>query len=126
MKRFWLGVIILAGLLALGVGVTVAVDRFCRPISRELAEAAQAAEQGNWDRAKRLAARANERWDQHRALHAAVTNHEPMEEIDALFEQLEIYRRAADGLRFAECCARLASMTDAVGESQAIRWWNLL
>lgn len=126
MKRFWLGVIILSGLLVLGFTAMVAVDRFCQPISRNLTEAACAVELGNWDLAHQLATQANERWEQHRALHAAVTNHEPMEEIDALFEQLEIYRQAEDGLRFAECCARLASMTDAVSESQAIYWWNLL
>lgn len=126
MTRFWLGTAVLACLLALGIAVTVVVDRFCEPISRELSEASHAAVQGSWEQAEALSDRARQRWEQHRAVYAAVTNHEPMEQIDALFDQLKIYGRARDGLRFAECCARLASLTGAVGESQAIYWWNLL
>ena len=126
MKRFWLGLAILVGLMALGIAVTVMVDRFCAPISRELDRACLAVQQGKWDQAEQLSGWAKKRWEKHRALHAAVTNHEPMEQIDALFDQLEIYKQARDSLRFAECCARLVSLTDAVAEFQAIYWWNLL
>lgn len=126
MKRFWLGTAVLAALLALGIATTVAVDRFCQPISQELTRAEQAARAGQWSQAGQLSDRARQRWEQHRALHAAVTNHEPMEEIDALFRQLDIYTAEGDSLRFAECCARLASLTEAIAEAQAICWWNLL
>lgn len=126
MKRFWLGSGILAVLLALGITATVAVDRFCQPISRDLTLAAQVVRRNEWVQAEQLADSARQRWQQHRALHAAVTNHEPMEEIDALFDQLKIYAEEGDSLHFAECCVRLASLTEAVAESQAIHWWNLL
>ena len=126
MKRFWLGVMILAGLLALGIGVTVAVNRFCDPISGELSQASDAVLQDQWAAAEQAARRARSRWERHRALHAAVGNHEPMEEIDSLFEQLEIYSRQRDGLRFAECCAQLASLITTLGEAQGVYWWNVL
>ena len=126
MMRFWLGVGILLGLLVLGIVVTLAVGQFCEPISQKLSEASLTAQQGRWELAEQLSERARQRWEQHRALHAAVSNHEPMEQIDALFSQLEIYRKTKDGVRFAECCAQLSSLTAALGESQAVYWWNLL
>ena len=126
MTRFWLGAGLLAWLLAMGIGITVAVDRFCDPISGDLSRASVLVQQGRWEQAEQLSTQAQQRWEQHRALHAAVSNHEPMEQIDALFEQLKIYSQAGDGLRFAECCAQLSSLTEALGESQAVYWWNLL
>ena len=121
MTRFWLGAAILAVLLGLGIGITVAVDRFCDPISADLSRAAAVVQQNRWEQAQKLSDGAQQRWQKHRALHAAVSNHEPMEQIDALFEQLKIYSRAGDSLRFAECCAQLASLTAALGESRRRR-----
>lgn len=122
MKRFWIGVSVMAVLLAVGLSVTVAIDTLCAPISHQLQQAAQTEA---WEQATALAATAQQSWQQRRKFCAAVTDHEPMEQIDALFCSLEVYIRQQDRTRFHEACARLASMTDAIGDAQTICWWHI-
>lgn len=122
MRRVWLGIGLLVGLLAFGVFVTVGIHRICAPISEQLEQAAQAA---SAEEALPLCQAARRRWETYRQLTAAVTDHEPMEEIDALYEELEAYAQWGDQKRFAQCCARLASQTRAIAEAQAVNWWNI-
>lgn len=122
MRRVWLGIGILAGLLALGIFVTVGAHRICAPISEQLEQAAQAA---SAEEALPLCRAARRRWETYRRMTAAVTDHEPMEEIDALYEELKVYAQWGDQKRFAQCCARLASQTRAIAEAQAVNWWNI-
>jgi len=126
MKRFWFGAALLAVLLGLGIAATLGMAWICDPISHRLDEAADAVQDGQWEQALTMADSARVHWEQWRSISAAVTNHEPMEEVDALFEALEIFARQRDTVRFADCCARLSALTAAISESQAIYWWNIL
>ena len=126
MKRLWLGIGILAVLLALGCLTAFGVSRLCTPAAEALEQASDAVQTGQWEDALDLAARARRRWERYRELNAAVTNHEPMEEVDALFASLEVYGRRRDILGFADCCARLSSLIRAIAESQSAHWWNVL
>ena len=122
MKRFWVGVAITALLLGLGITVTVGMHRICLPISQALEQAAHAED---WASALALSRRARADWERWQQLSAAVTDHEPMEEIDALYHALEIYAKHEDVLRFSEACAQLSSMTEAIAESQSVNWWHI-
>ena len=126
MKRFWLGIGILFVLVVLGVTATVGMHRICDPLTHQLEQAAQAAQAGQWEQALRLSGDARARWEHFRKLSASVTSHEPMEEADALFQMLEVFYQQRDQAHFAECCVHLASLTDAISESQSVYWWTVL
>jgi hypothetical protein len=57
---------------------------------------------------------------------AAVTDHEPMEEMDILFAQLPIYYETDSSLNFAAVCSDLSLLMQAIGENQALKWWGVL
>ncbi len=126
MKRFWIGLIHLAVLLALGIFTTVAMDRVHSSLSLELSQAGAAASEGNWLRAADLVRQAKDHWEQCRGAIAAAASHEPMEEIDSLFDQAEIYLAHRDQLGFVLCCASLRCRMQAMGEAHAISWRSLL
>lgn len=125
MKHLWIGLALLALLLGAGILTTAGVDWICQPLCRDLTQAAELAQTGEWAEAISLAERSHSRWTKYRNLCAAVTNHEPMEEVDMLFDSLAIFAEAGDTLRFADCCARLSALTDAVADTQALVWWNV-
>lgn len=126
MKRLWLGVAILAILLGIGIATTVFARQTHGNISQTLDLATNAALRGKWQEAKALSAEAKSTWESTRKITASLADHEPMEEIDDLFSQMEIYMVTRQQIPFAACCASLAVLTDAIGEAQAINWWSLL
>ncbi len=126
MKRLWLGIGVLLVLLGLGLGAIGAINGICGPISGDLKAAARAAQGENWEEALTLSQRARDRWERWAHVSASLTNHEPMEQIEALFQALEIYGRQRDSLGFSDCSARLASLTEAIAEAQGVYWWSIL
>lgn len=126
MKRLWIGVLILFLLLGAGIGITVFADHVHTGISDTLGQAADAALTGDWYTATELSSAARDRWDTYRKITAAIADHEPMEEIDSLFSQLEVYEKAKQAISFSACCEALSIFTKAIGESQSVSWWSLL
>ena len=126
MKRLWLGVAMLAVLFSLGLASTAGVGRVCKPISQNLSSAADHVQEGEWEQAVALSQQAKSRWERWHHIVAALTDHEPMDEVDSLFATLDIYARENDKIRFADCCARLSALIEAVGEAQAVYWWSIL
>lgn len=125
MRRFWLGVGLLAVLLALGVTATLGVKGFCRPLKAQLRQAQQAALEKDWDRALELQEKSRGQWQRYRKLCAAITDHAPMERIDEMFRTLEVFGREQDAVRFAQTCAQIGAVAEAVEEAQAVNWWNI-
>ena len=125
MKHLWIGLALLALLLGAGGLATVGMDRICEPLGQDLTQAADRVQAGEWDQAISLAESSHNRWTKYRNLCASITNHEPMEEVDMLFDSLQIFADARDPVRFADCCARLSALTDAISEAQALVWWNV-
>lgn len=126
MKRFWIGAILLLVLLAMGICSTVAMGSFHRKLSRELDSISAAAMAEDWDRTQASLQQAHSYWLCHRRYVAAAASHKPIEEIDSLYSQLEIYLQRRDSMGFALCCTTLRHRTEALGEAQSINWWNLL
>lgn len=125
-RRFWYGVGILTVFLALGLWTAWGMNANQRPVTEQLEQAAQAALSGDMEQGIVLAMTAKEDWQRHRDLTAAVADHAPMEEIDSLFAQVEIYATAEKTVDFAAYCTRLARLVEAVGEAHSLTWQNLL
>ena len=126
MKRLWIGITILSLLLAVGIGTTVFATRTQQDISQTLKLASEAALEGKWQEATILSQNAKMEWDRCRKATAAIADHEPMEEIDDLFSQMEVYLTTKQPLPFSVCCASLSVLTEAIGEAHAVNWWSLL
>lgn len=126
MKRFWIGIGLLGALLVAGIWAMVAAERVHTPISDLLEEAAEESLEGDLSAGIMLAQQAEERWQRHREAVAAGANHEPMDEIDGLFAQVQVYAQSRQTVAFAACCARLAELVEAMGESHGLSWWSVL
>ena len=126
MKRFWIGICVLALLLAGGWVTTVAIERAHAPISRDLALASQAALDGDWNAAVQFSESATEKWLRCQDFTAAFTDHGVLEEMDTLFAEVAVYRQAQSYLSFAAVCAHLSRLADAVAQSHLPKWQNLL
>lgn len=126
MKRLWLGVGILVGLLLLGFLTTWFMVWIHEPLGAELAKAEELARTGDWEEAVKVAHQARQRWEHYRSISAAVTDHAPMEQIDALFLELETYIQQREQVHFCAVCAQLSGWVEAVADAQRITWWSVL
>ena len=126
MKRGWIGFLLLVSLLAGGTLSAWDLSSQQEPLEKVLAEASQCALTDDWERALALAEQAEREWERRWRLTAVFSDHGPMEEIDGMLAQLEVYAQAQDPLSFAALCAELSREMAAVGDSHVPTWWNLL
>lgn len=126
MKRCWFGVALLILILVLGIAVTWLMDQYHTPIAQQLQQAALCAENAQWEQTRQYTASARSRWEQHRKFSASFADHEPMEEIDRLFAELEIWLQKKDSAHCASICGRLSKAAEAMVDAHAFVWWNLL
>ena len=126
MKRGWIGLILLLVLLAGGLITTWHMEKTCEAVSQTLEAAGTLAQAEDWEGAQRLARRARQEWEKNWRLAAALTDHEPMEQVDGQLAQLKVYQDQLDGVTFAALCAQTASQIRDIGEAHGLKWWNLL
>lgn len=126
MKKFVIGIAVLSLLLIAGLLVAKSTEEMYKPIISLLDDAANTALTGDFEDAKQQAQNAKHLWDQRKNATATVADHTPMEEIDHLFAEAEIYARTEEVPHFAACCAQLAAMVQAMGDAHALNLWNLL
>lgn len=126
MGRFWIGVILLVGLLILGFWVSAAMDGVHQEIADTLEQAARFTFSGETARGVATAGKARAQWQRRWHTTASVADHAPMDEIDSLFAQMDMYEKTGNYSEFTACCHRIAKLVRAVGEAHALNWWNLL
>ena len=126
MKRIRTGACILLLLLAAGIFCSLSMQKIHRGISQQLRQAAQYAQNGQWQQACTQAQQARQAWETARNMTAATADHTPMDEIEGLFAQLEVYTTQQQPADFAATCLLLAKLTDAIGANHRLNWQNLL
>ena len=126
MKRSKFGFGLLLALLILGLVSTWAIIRSTAPITETLRRAGERGFLGDWDDAMASMAEAKGCWEKTYPLCASLTDHEPMEDINSLFAQLEVYGESRDTRNFVAVCALLAENLNAIGEAHTLKWWNVL
>ena len=126
MKRIWIGITVLAVLLASGCAVTYFMERCHRPISEHLAQAAEAALAEDWPRAEELANQAQEKWQRCRDFTAAFADHSVLDEAESLLGEIAVYAAARESLSFAATCSHLSRLAEAIAQSHSPLWQNLL
>lgn len=126
MKRFWLGVGLMAALLALGIFETHKVHALTHPVVDMVEKAGEAAAQANWEQAAALLEEAQSLWEKHWGFLSAMHHHGPMEEIDSQFSRAEALLESRSSWEFSANCARLAELIRAMGEGHQLNLQNLL
>ena len=126
MKRGWIGLALLAVLLASGLLTARKMEEFHSDGAQMLTRAGVYALEDNWAPARELAFQAMKHWQEHREFTAAFADHEPMEDVDCLFAQLPAYARQEDAAHFAAICAELSKRLEAVSNAHSFLWWNVL
>lgn len=122
-RRFYIGIGLLGLLLVLGVFAAWAMEQGQMPLAEKLELAALSEDlQTGID----LARQAKKQWKSCWKAVAAVADQTPMDEIDTLFAELEVYARENEQVHFAACCSQLASLLRAVAEAHKLSWWNML
>ena len=126
MNRLWIGVGILVLLLAMGIGILWGSTVFFGKFSENLEQAGELALVGNWTAATEKAAKSRAQWEYWQHFWSAFTDHEPMEQMQTLFSQLEVYQQKQLEVDFATVCRSLVQLADAIDESHNLKWWGLL
>ena len=126
MKRLWFGVTFLILLLAFGIWQMVGLSSVHNALSVTLSEAALAAQRQDWETADALSEDAQQQWEQYRRLTASFADHEPLEELEQLFSELQICKGLSLDENYAVVCSNLSQICKAISESFRISWWNVL
>ena len=126
MSRTWVGIALLALLLALGIGSVMGIHGPLDTIARQLEIASTAALSGSLAEGTPAVQEAQNLWFSLRNGLAAVTDHDPLERIDAGFSLLELYTAMEDNQNFSVLCLELSMQIRAVGDAHSLRWWNIL
>ena len=126
MLRLWIGIGILAILLAMGVGLLWGSGVFFEELSQDLQQAGDFALAGNWQAAGEKVEKSREKWEAYRPFWASFTDHEPVEQMQNLFSQLELYRARQLEVEFAAVCRNLVHVAEAIDEAHGLRWWSVL
>lgn len=126
MLRLWIGIGILAVLLAMGIGLLWGSSVFFEELSEDLQQAGDFALAGNWQAAGEKVEKSREKWEAYRPFWASFTDHEPVEQMQNLFSQLELYRARQMEVDFAAVCRNLVHVAEAIDESHSLKWWSVL
>ena len=126
MKRIWIGVVLLGALLIGGIGTGEFMEQAQTSVARDVQRAGELALEGEWTLAQALVKRGQDRWEEKWPVTAAIADHEPMDEIDALFAQLKTYEKTRDGAAYSALCSHLGSLLEALSQGHRCKWWNLM
>ena len=126
MKRLYIGGVLLAITVLLGVLVLKAFSGIYEPMADTLEKAGEAALAGDWEQASALSRDAYRRWEKYRDLTAAFENQDPLDRMEDLFAGLQVYHRCGETAAFAAACRELSQLSRALAQSQSVCLWNIL
>ena len=126
MNRLWIGIGILVVLFAMGIGLLWGSGVFFEELAQEVEQAGELALAGNWQAATEKVDKSKEKWESWRKFWSSFTDHEPVEQVQSLFSQLELYQERQLEVDFAAVCLNLSHLAEAIDESHSLRWWSVL
>lgn len=126
MRRSWLGLGVLVGLLILGLWVQHSSEKLHRPVVEALKKAQTAAAAEDWEQTESLIKQAEAHWHSAMDIRAAVCDHDYLEQINEGFSALKVWRQAKDPAATAALCAELVSRIGALEETQKLSLRNIL
>lgn len=126
MKRSWIGAGMLLALLLGGIVSSWWMQKALGGISLTISQAQHQAAGENWSQVELLTREAQEAWEKTWRISASLTDHAPMELVDSLFSQLEVYEQLQDSPACRDLCAQLYQELEAIADEHTFTWWNFL
>lgn len=126
MKRCIFGPILLAALLTAGLFAQSRMNALHLPTAALLLDAGEYARENDWQGAEAALTQAQSRWQKAQKLTAALADHTPMEDADALFTQLKVFAAEREATHFAALCAELSGRVAAIADAHTLTWQNVL
>lgn len=126
MKRLWLGIGILAVILALSLMAMGCLGRMTDQTASLLEEAWQLSETGNQAQALALANQARARWTARYGLAASFMDHEELEEVTVSFAELQAWGALEKREEFAVRCRSLACLLRELGRGERLLYYTFL
>lgn len=126
MRRMWIGVGLLVLVLVAGILAAEWMGKTHEKIGADIEQAAALATEEKWEKAIAQMNLARRKWEKKRPVIAMLADHEPLEIIDSLFSQLEVYAASGDVIGFCTTCACLRSQLEILGDCHKINVSNLL
>ena len=126
MNKLWIGIGLLALLLIVGIGILWGSSVFFGDFSESVEEAGEMALAGNWFASGQKMKSIQEKWEMYRYFWASFTDHEPVEQVQVLFAQLELYQKQQLQTEFASACRALSHVVQAIQETHGLKWWSVL
>lgn len=126
MKKGWLAIGLLAGMVALSLWHVSALRGLTTELGEQLHRAEALAEQGDWDKAAELTRAASERWDG-RAFYLHVTlDHKTTDDIAVGFAETLEFLEWQEAGEYSAANARLMEQLELLGEVERPNLENLL
>lgn len=126
MARGWFGLVLLIVFFLLGFAVSAAMDDAHSSTEALLIQAAEQTLSGSFEKAVAFGMEAKQQWEDHWNGTATVADHSPMDEVDALFGELEVYAKAEEKPHFAAVCKELSRRIRSFTDAHRFSWWNVL
>ena len=123
MKRMWIGVGLLAVLLAAGMLTGTLLEKWVNRDVQRLEQAGAAAQNEAWIEAETLTKQVREDWRRRKWVAEMFTDHEKLGEIDTAFAQLKVYRHT-DAAAYSAACTAIAQDLQSIAKNQTISWRN--
>ena len=121
--KFYLGLGLLLGLLVFCLCMGNHTRKDISPVEEKAKEALQQAQAGDFTKAAESIQIASRLWDGRRNRLAALSDHDPIDDIDILFQQLPDTGNAPD---FLTNCQKLLLLLDSISQDHTLHWWNFL
>lgn len=126
MKRVLFGAVLLIAIFAAGLWAQSRMAAIHGYEANLLAQAGREAGKEDWDAAQALFYRARRKWKDNYHFTAALADHTPMEDVEALYAQLEAFADKHEAPHFAALCAEAATRLEALADAHLLAWWNVL
>ena len=126
MNKLWIGIGLLIFLLVLGIGLLWGSSVFFGDFSESMEEAGDMALAGNWFASGQKMEQTQKKWERYCHFWASFTDHEPVEQVQVLFAQLELYQKQQLQTEFASACRALSHVAQAIQETHGLKWWSVL
>ncbi len=125
-KRFWLGAALLGLFLVFGFLISAKMTALHYEAAKALDQAADMTLAGDFDGGCEKAFRAYDIWLDCRKFTASVADHSPMDDVEQLFAEMEVYAKTEEKPHFAACCRQLGVMLRSMYDAHRPTWWNFL
>ncbi len=126
MKRSLIGAALLLLLLVGAIVSGKVITRHNERVAKLLDTAAEQAMADDLPEAMETMYLARQDWQRLWNLSASFADHDPLEQIDGGFSQLQIYGDAGENVSFAAVCVQLSQQIQALGDAHGAQWWNIL